>query len=334
MNLRRGRTWLLALGLVFVLGTGRPDLPRASGQSNPSHPSDAYDSTLPREPMARLAALEGHLQATVTELDSARVNEARIEAELEGLDETRRSVAQRLRIRTRSLYRVTRTGMLPLAGGFDSMLAHVVRVERLRRMVREDALSLRELLTRSSALRAEISRLGGVMEDARARMSRLETEKRAVADDARRAAVYARAFGEARVFDPSLMNGEEGNHIASFEEARGALSLPIAAPRQVRPATREEALGLELEGPRGASVRAAAPGRVAFSDRHPAYGRLVIVDHGNGYFTVYGGLARIDVRTGDHVASASNLGVVDGEPLFFQVRRGTRSLDASLWLGL
>lgn len=333
MNVRRGRTWLLSLGLLLVLGTGRPDLPRVNGQSNPSQ--------LPHEPMARLAALERHLQQAVTELDSARVNEARMEAELEGLDETRGSVAQRLRTRTRSLYRVTRTGMLPLAGGFDSMLAHVVRVERLRRMVREDAHALRELFTRSSALRAEISRIGVAMEDARARISRIETEKRAVVDDARRAAVYAQAFGDpvpsvtdTRVSDPSLMSGEEVNHPPSFEEARGTLSLPIAAPRQVRPATREEAQGLELEGARGASVRAAAPGRVAFSDRHPAYGRLVIVDHGSGYFTVYGGLARIDAHTGDRVAAASNLGVVDGEPLFFQVRRGTRSLDASLWLGL
>jgi septal ring factor EnvC (AmiA/AmiB activator) len=296
-----------------------------------------------------MAMIDQQLAAARSELESARTNEARIAAELEALEASRGAMNHRLHARARSLYRVTRAGMLPLAGGFDSMLAHMVRIERLRRMVRQDASALNELTTRTLALRAEVGRLEGTIENASARAAQLEADKRILAEDVRRATLYAQAFGEyvpspavARVLDPALTTrGESGSPSrdsesasSNFERERGELALPIAAPRQVRPAMREEAQGLELDGARGASVRSAAAGRVAFSDRHPAYGRLVIVDHGNGYFTVYGGLARIDAQMSDRVERGANLGTVDGEPLFFQVRRGTRSLDASAWLGL
>lgn len=315
------RFGVLLLALALALGTGQSDVSRAIGQSNPPH----------QDPMAAMAALDRQLTAVQSELESARANEARTTAELEGLDVSRGAMNLRLHTRARSLYRMMRAGMLPLAGGFDSMLSHVVRVERLKRMVQEDASALNELGARISALRAELGRLSVVIEDTQAHAGRLEADKRILAEDVRRAMLYAQAFGDpveetdAHALDPAR---------TGFEQERGELMLPMAAPRQVRPAMREDAQGLELDGSRGASVRSAAAGRVALSDRHPVYGRLVIIDHGGGYFTVYGGLARLDLQTGDRVARGATLGIVDGEPLFFQVRRGTRSLDASAWLGL
>ncbi len=64
----------------------------------------------------------------------------------------------------------------------------------------------------------------------------------------------------------------------------------------------------------------------------------MILDHGDGYFTVYGGLGNADVRVGDDIgrgAQIGDIGVDPGPPeLYFEVRQGTRTLDARTWLGL
>ena len=73
---------------------------------------------------------------------------------------------------------------------------------------------------------------------------------------------------------------------------------------------------------------------MAFAHTHATYGRLVIVDHGGSYFTIYGGLGRIDVSVGQSLSRGGVIGTLDGSALFFQVRRGTRALPARAWLGI
>lgn len=115
---------------------------------------------------------------------------------------------------------------------------------------------------------------------------------------------------------------------------RGRLPLPVAGSAEVRDAAREGGAGLELVVASGVTVRAVAPGRVSFAAEHPAYGRLVIVDHTDGHYTVYGGLGVVAVQPGGQVQRGSVLGAVGPQPVFFQVRRGTRPLPAREWLGI
>jgi len=75
-------------------------------------------------------------------------------------------------------------------------------------------------------------------------------------------------------------------------------------------------------------------GRVAFARRYGVYGTMVVIDHGEGYFTVYAGLARLDVTAGEPVVLGQTLGAVGTDPLYFEVRRGTRSLDPHEWVGI
>jgi septal ring factor EnvC (AmiA/AmiB activator) len=92
---------------------------------------------------------------------------------------------------------------------------------------------------------------------------------------------------------------------------------------------------------------------VAFADRYGAFGHLVILDHGDHYYTVMGDLGAIDVRVGDDVSAGARVGsvgvapardgAIDGERagdparpagLYFEVRHGATAVDPSLWLGL
>lgn len=96
--------------------------------------------------------------------------------------------------------------------------------------------------------------------------------------------------------------------------------------------------GVEFAAPRGTSVRTVAKGEVRFADWFRGYGRIVIVDHGDGYFTVYGHLDEIDVDVGEGVSEGDTLGKAGdtgslaGPRLYFEIRRGSQPLDPSGWL--
>ncbi len=68
--------------------------------------------------------------------------------------------------------------------------------------------------------------------------------------------------------------------------------------------------GIDVAVTVGDMVRASAGGRVVFADRDSGrFGRLVVLDHGNGWRTRYGHLARVTVKLGDYVKSGERIGL-------------------------
>jgi len=96
--------------------------------------------------------------------------------------------------------------------------------------------------------------------------------------------------------------------------------------------------GIEIAASPGDSVRAVARGQVRFAGWFRGYGKIVIVDHGGGYFTVSGHLADIFVGVGDVVDEGDTLGSVGdtgslrGAGLYFELRSGGQPLDPADWL--
>ena len=94
--------------------------------------------------------------------------------------------------------------------------------------------------------------------------------------------------------------------------------------------------GIDWSAPLGTPVSAAGKGRVLSADYAGAYGNRVVIDHGNGWQTLYGQLARISVRAGDCVDANAEIGAVgstglSAEPhLHFEVRRGGVPIDPML----
>ncbi len=68
--------------------------------------------------------------------------------------------------------------------------------------------------------------------------------------------------------------------------------------------------GLDIAADSGTKVKAAASGKVAFAGWVDTYGRLVIIDHGNGYETRYGHLSRYAVSEGESVLAGDTVGYV------------------------
>jgi septal ring factor EnvC (AmiA/AmiB activator) len=284
------------------------------------------------------------------EIEAKTARKAQIEKEGVGLAEERRETRETLRERVSALYKVQRIGILPVAGGFEALIRHVARVKRLRRLAADGLARLHRLRGRNDALQEEAVGLDASIATSKKRLEQLRD--RASRSRGRRPRqgiiTYSRATsgygtdsersGESEFYGIRVVGG--GGYSRGFPDQRGDLNIPISGEFVVRDARRPESdgPGLEFLAPAGTRVRAASAGRVGFSGRHGSYGRLVILDHGDSYFTVYGGLGAVDVRVGDDLSRNARIGTIgdDAMPpaLFFEVRRGTKTLPPRDWLGL
>ncbi len=93
-------------------------------------------------------------------------------------------------------------------------------------------------------------------------------------------------------------------------------------------------LGIEIEASSGAPVRAAVSGEVAMIARIPGYGQGLILDNGSGYFTIYANLSEIRVAVGEKVKTCQEIASEAPDPgrVYFEVRKGTETLDPEAWL--
>ncbi len=96
--------------------------------------------------------------------------------------------------------------------------------------------------------------------------------------------------------------------------------------------------GVVFAAPRGREVRAVYHGRVVFADWLAGMGLLVIIDHGEGFMTLYGYNETILksggewVAPGDVIATVGDSGGQQQASLYFEIRQGTRPVDPRRWI--
>ena len=96
--------------------------------------------------------------------------------------------------------------------------------------------------------------------------------------------------------------------------------------------------GIDIEAAEGTPIRAVAPGAVAYRGWLKGYGNLLVLDHGDGYYTLYAHASQILVDEGDQVKGGElvgrvgETGSVEGPRLHFEVRYQSRAEDPQPWL--
>ena len=125
---------------------------------------------------------------------------------------------------------------------------------------------------------------------------------------------------------------------------RGALDWPLAGrvtgPFGRRPGGVDSATasnGIQIAATEGAPVRAVHPGVVSYARAFAGFGTLVVVDHGQNAYTLYGYLGSASVEEGDPVDAGAEVGRAGSAPasppaLYFEVRVDGRSVDPVQWL--
>jgi septal ring factor EnvC (AmiA/AmiB activator) len=127
-----------------------------------------------------------------------------------------------------------------------------------------------------------------------------------------------------------------------FAQLRGQLAWPVKGKvdklfGRPKPPSNLRWQGVVIKAPAGNNVRAVSHGRVAFSDWLRGMGNLIIIDHGDGYLSLYGHNQSLFkttgewVEAGDIIASIGNSGGQKNPGLYFEIRKRGKPQNPSRW---
>jgi septal ring factor EnvC (AmiA/AmiB activator) len=271
--------------------------------------------------------------------------EAALAAEVAGIGPKLELVRHRMVARSRAYYREVRAGLLPAGAGFDALVDHAARVERMRRAIERDVAEESALLKRSSEAQGQLLKVRAERAPLELQREAMTRARTALAEADERRAAFSRAFETSVRPERSMAiygadtGPSDGEARGGFRALKGRLPFPIAGRAEIHKlkANQQGGPAVELTAANGAAVRSVAAGRVAFADRYDDYGLTVIVDHGDHYYSVYANLGALDVHAGDSVTPGGRVGTVGGErgnAMHFELRHNANAIEPSTWLGL
>lgn len=128
----------------------------------------------------------------------------------------------------------------------------------------------------------------------------------------------------------------------SFKSLKGRLNLPVRGKLLNRFGGQRSGKltwrGLFISTPRGSDVKAIAHGQVVFADWLRGFGNLLIIEHAQGYMSLYGNNEALlkgvgdTVRSGDTIATAGNSGGNPDTGLYFELRHQGKAFDPLTWI--
>lgn len=131
-----------------------------------------------------------------------------------------------------------------------------------------------------------------------------------------------------------------------FHRLKGTLLPPVSAPvtfaygprKQTDSVTYVRHTGLTFKVKEKTPVKTVASGLVVFAGRFEGFGKMVIVDHGQEYHSLYAHLGDLDVAVGKKLARGAAIGTsgqtgsFEGPKLYFELRKNGQPIDPSPWL--
>jgi murein hydrolase activator len=129
---------------------------------------------------------------------------------------------------------------------------------------------------------------------------------------------------------------------SNFAALKGKLNLPVRGEVSNRYGAARQDTGVSWKGlfiraPEGSEVKSVAKGSVVFADWLRGFGNLIIIDHGDGYMSLYGNNQALlknlgdDVKGGDTIASVGNTGGNESAGVYFELRRQSKPFDPMAW---
>lgn len=322
----------------------------------------------------QLRELSGQREAARNELAALAAQRQAIEADISGRqDQLSRLITARYLIGETSTLRLLLSGEHPEQAARElHYYGYVSRAQaEFISALRTALTDLRTLEQRNREKSSELSGIEGAQVEERKRLLQQQTERRQVLgrvsehirtqrrevkslerDETRLSRLVAE-IGRAIADNPARGKGgrrvervpEAGGLESEFARLKGKLRLPargelihrFGGPRtEGGPAWK----GLFIRAASGEAVKAVASGQVVFADWMRGFGNLLIIDHGQGYLTIYGNNESIlkglgdSVRIGDVVATVGASGGNAESGLYFEMRHEGKVFDPLKWATL
>lgn len=226
------------------------------------------------------------------------------------------------------------------AANIDSVTRHLDELATLQAEAAEEETRLTRL---AQSRYAELSELDGAQTQRRELLASLDRQQASEGSAIKRLAAQeedlARLISElATILSDYPITSEE-----PFTAFRGRLTWPVAGQLlhdygEGRASGQLKWNGVVLAAPRGREVRAVYHGRVIFAEWLAGMGLLMIVDHGEGYMTLYGYNETLLkspgdwVAPGDVIATVGDSGGQRQSGLYFEVRQGSKPVNPRIWV--
>ena len=324
-----------------------------------------------------LSQIESNLQKKNRDLKRANANWATITHEVERLEaeeqRIQESVQQRkalLEKRAAALYRWHRGGgnVLVLLNGEGSLGAFLQHQRYLQTTLSYDRALVEQLgaaAAQRESLKGDLEQRKAELDGIRQQLSDAQDAVRQEAEKKKEVLASVRQEKESRVRalkeleqaaarlqqmindlskQASIRPPEfpSGGGLASLRgrlewPVRGELKREFGKSKHREFATEVFRNGIDIEAPFGETIHAVEKGRIVFADRLAGYGKMVIVDHGERYYTIYAHLADFSKKNGDVVRRGEPIGLVgdsdslSGALLYFEMRKDGRSIDPLPW---
>jgi septal ring factor EnvC (AmiA/AmiB activator) len=286
-------------------------------------------------------------------------------------------LAQRIRIleaflsrRLVALYKISRLGAMQLLLPADSVVGALKRQAAIERILSYDEQSRQTMAAHYAGLQELQAQLMSHQEAKRLRVAEYERQTAAVyRERSHREALLARIRSQQEIQRSTIESLKEATRELEREiqslsrrfegevlrtpasskplaSMKGLLIFPVKGkilnsygpyryPRLNIQAFRN---GIDIAAERGEPVRAVYAGTILYASWFRAYGNIVVIDHGDHYYTVYAHLEDVfksvdhKVEAGDVIATVGDSGAMGATGLYFELRHHDRPLDPIDWL--
>jgi len=306
----------------------------------------------------RAGDLKRETQALSNEIGKIQENITRLAA---SMDETQSYAGLRLN----ALYRMHMMGRLEMAGPPSSLFDFFVKQKALKNVVASDftilenqARDLDELSRLEADLNHQIKAKTELEEELglQIRIREKESQKKAAIlreiqykkklSQAALASLEASAKALEEALSTMGLQGSAALDNTSFFRQKGLLGIPVRGQIISRYGTARKGdyksftfqSGIDIKVDRGEPVRSVFKGEVMFAQWLKGYGNLVIINHGDNYYTLYAHVEEVfkkkgeRVGTGEVIATAGDTGSIKGLCLHFEVRHHGKPVNPMKWL--
>ena len=274
-----------------------------------------------------------------------------------------------LKKRLRALYKLGNVGPVNLLFSSRSLLELEKRYLFVQAVIKKDALAIERYLSGIDDLNKGFIEIDAERREARAVSLRLAAEKEKVQREFNKKKRLSDSIAKSRALHERKLVQLKGSSLrlegliesieetlrasaytpyggGSFSALKGRLDLPYNGDitaffgKGKDPDFNTDIIrkGIDIAAPWGSEVTAIFGGRVIYAGSFKGYGNIVIIDHGEGYYSLYANLSKIlkgkgeELNKGSIVALSGDTGSLTGPRLYFEIRYNGKPVDPLDWL--
>ena len=232
--------------------------------------------------------------------------------------------------------------------------------EKIRQNLLDNNAKLRQLLVRLNSqkteklsLEADLKKQIAVMSDERAKRSMLLANIRnkkslelAALESLGQAAANLNQAIKSLSLETGPLKQKKNISPKSFSSLKGLLNMPVKGKivlsfgphKNTKLNVVNFQSGIEIKADRGEPIRAVFDGQILYASWFKGYGNMIIIDHGDNYYTVYAHAEELfaskgdTIDMGDVVATVGDSGSMIGPSLHFEVRHHGKPVDPLKWI--